>query len=279
MPPRPPTLEMAINDPKPVKRLSPDVVLKMIPPNHAGTLSTFIQRLFGIAMIMPLFIRLFFSRFLDPLVNLALFTEQEWVSKMKELRRMGVAYIDYLQRIYEQIANTGGLKCCYILTMDLDKYVFIDGLSIRQQFRLFVASILYVGQGEDDEPSRKKRTMRAYEKDADPKKDDNVQKHHQVRLYKRLLMDGVHSAFVAKNVNSECACILEAMILNELNVLGLVENTATSPGASMNPYIDGNRWSSIVSGVLLNTFLEIRFARYGLHSQQLNDSLLNDQLL
>lgn len=63
---------------------------------------------------------------------------------------------------------------------------------------MLIGSIIYVGQGEEDEPARKKRNANAYKNDPDPNKDTNKAEDHQVKLLKRLVMDGVYGHLVVQ---------------------------------------------------------------------------------
>lgn len=263
------TLEAAVINPNPRKRLLVSTILNMRHDDETNSFRDTILQLFRTESIMPLFGGLFFARLIDTVVNAPILSDAQWCIEMASIRHMGRSFTPYCHQIYEKHAGEISTKCCYIMYMDLDLYVFLEGLTIRQQFLLFLAAIIYIGMGEQDEPERKRRTAHQYNNDPDPNKDANPI-YRQINLYKRILLHGCHHAYLAENVTASTAAILEAMTINAVDTFKLLANVKLSPGNNMDSFVDEKRHPSIVGGLLVDAFLRKRAEKYGLHSHQLH---------
>lgn len=75
---------------------------------------------------------------------------------MRIARRKGMAFYEYVHRIYAHIQIHDRLeqlpdKVVYLLTTDVDALIFADDVSLRDQWRMFVSSIFCCGQGSQGE--------------------------------------------------------------------------------------------------------------------------------
>lgn len=164
------TLVNAVQRPRANKQLNASIIQRMY-SDASGAFSVFNGKLFAKASLNALFVVLFFTRLIDTVVECDAFSDDESATQMRSVQHMGIAFVTYISSIYEEyFRNEPNTKCLYVLTKDLKKYVFVEGYTVREQFRFYLAAIIYGGQGEIDEPARKKRAAMSYKNDLDPNK-------------------------------------------------------------------------------------------------------------
>lgn len=192
----------------------------------------------------------------DSCVETLTMDDDQWRLEMEHFDTMGKEYVRFLQMIYTGLEPTRDprlmSKCAYIMLLDPKKYIFIDGLSLRQQYRLYLLAIFYAGEGNADEPMRKFLAASTFLAAGKPKNIGNTQVH----LYEKINRDGWSYAYVVENVHQKVGAAVDTLILKHLKRWSLMENIYR--GANIELFCDSLRESPVLNGLLYNTFLRLK---------------------
>lgn len=191
----------------------------------------------------------------DSCVGTPTMSDDEWLMQMEHHNTMGKEYTSFLKMTYAVIAPTRNprllSKCAYIMLLDPAKYIFIEGLSLRPQYRLFLLAIFCCGEGNAYEPVRKLHLANAFLATGIHTNSPNT----QVKLYVRINRDGCNYAYVAENVHLKVGATLETLMLKHMKRWHLLENIIH--GAKIDLLCDSLRESPVLKGLLFNTFLRL----------------------
>lgn len=147
-----------------------------------------------------------FYNIMDPLKsNDNNLSDAQWKKCMENNSKCGSAFIEHLTDMY-RILYPGQpfTRCCYLMTLDLAKMVFINELSERDQYRLYVAAIIYGGEGLKREPSLKFDLAMKYKMASEDER-KNPKQYSQSTLMQRILQEWdvpepkVHASYIAES--------------------------------------------------------------------------------
>lgn len=144
-----------------------------------------------------------FRNVLDPCKQFHIH-DHEWKMAMEYSERCASTFLMHLSSMH-RLTNPGKppTRCCYIMTLDLGKYVFAHNLPERVEFALYVAALIYGGEGWEREPQLKYQLAEKYRIASNAER-ANSKIFPQPALYERILeewTDGhIHKSYIAEGI-------------------------------------------------------------------------------